>query len=637
MLRQQHALLVQILPLLYVVFSICLGVFSSIFWNELSTIFSIYIPAVLFCFFFIRLLYWVRYLFSDDYIPLSIIQKDIKSVIIIGPLLSLGYTGFIVSYLEYAQTNAMMMVVIVIWTLALISSFCLNSLPLVSMTAIAGVSIPVSLAFIQLGDPVMIRLSAILVIISMLVFNVNRTIYRTFLGNVIARWKLVRKNEIAERAREAATRIAFSDQLTGLPNRRSFNIELEQRITALAGKRIRPFGVAILDLDGFKPVNDIHGHAVGDAVLVKVGKRLAEALGESGFMARLGGDEFAIIADEIDLPDDAFNLGEKLCDSLRGAFTIESVVAHISSSCGFYLVTEGSANPGCVIERADLALYKAKSDNRGGTVIFSTEMAEFALHRSKTEQALRKAILDNTIEMYFQPIVDLADGSIAGMEALARWQDSELGFVSPARFIPIAEQSGLIAELTENLFQKAIAAAKLWPDHVYLSFNLSADHLTRPSVGLKILSTMLSNRFDPGRLEIEVTETAIMRDVQRARTTITNLKQAGVSIALDDFGAGYSSMGQIRDLPFNKIKIDKSFIDGVCTSNRTRNLISSIIYMCARLSINCVAEGIENQEQHALLLELGCKLGQGYLFARPMSDQDTLAALEMEKSVPLVV
>ncbi len=627
-LRQQHAVLRQTLPFLYIVYSIGVGVFSFTFWQQMPPVFYIYVPSVLFLFFFLRLVYWSKYFWAKNEPELSIIKRDLRGVTILGSLLNLGYLGFVLTFLNQGPSDHITAIAFTVWTAALVSSFCINAIPATSFFINVSSSILISTVAYLTGDTVMIRLSAVYFVFSLLAIGVNTVIYRAFIDNVIARWKLARKNEVAEKARIFATNIAFSDPLTGLPNRRSFLSKLQQKIDLIASDRIDRFGVAIVDLDGFKPVNDIHGHAVGDAVLIEVGERLASVIGDEGFVARLGGDEFAIIADNIGLEEDATELGERLCDSLRAAFVAESVSAHLSGSCGFCLVRQGRSKPGRVIERADLALYKAKALNRGGTVVFSVEMAETAMRRSKTEQALRKAIADDSIEVHFQPIVDLSDGRILGMEALARWEDSDLGTVSPARFIPIAEQTGLIAELTENLFQRAIVAAKCWPDDIFLSFNLSADHLTRPSVGLKILSTMLHHGFNPKKLEIEVTETAIMKDVQRARTTITNLKQAGVKIALDDFGAGYSSMGQIRDLPFDKIKIDKSFVDGVCDSKRTRSLISSIIDMCFHLDISCVAEGIESKEQHIKLCELGCMMGQGFLFARSMTQEEFLTILD---------
>jgi predicted signal transduction protein with EAL and GGDEF domain len=350
---------------------------------------------------------------------------------------------------------------------------------------------------------------------------------------------------------------------------------------------------------------------------------LKTVIGNRGFIARLGGDEFAIIAYGISTEENVLDFGRLISDSLRPTFRVDSINAHLSGSCGFHIVKQQDAKVGCILERADLALYKAKSENRGNTKLFSTDMADQMMHRSLIEQALREAIMNDSIEMHFQPIVDMSDRRTVGMEALARWKHDELGQISPSLFIPIAERAGLIAELTGKLFEKAVLIAKTWPQDVFLSFNLSTEHLTRPSAGLSILSVMLHHGFSPERLEIEVTETAIMKDLQQARATISNLQHAGVRISLDDFGAGYSSMGQVRDLPFDKIKIDKSFIDEVCQSPRTRGLISSIVGMCDNLHISCVAEGIEEEEQSVELVKLGCRLGQGFLFSKPMSGAQT--------------
>jgi diguanylate cyclase (GGDEF)-like protein len=597
--------------------------FSLSFRSFLSDWIIIYLPTFAITVMIVRMIYWNNIRKEESVANINQIKKDLRSTALFAPAIILSYSLLVIFAQNYGTQSQMTIAIIVLWSVAMIFSFSISVLPTTSILVIFVATVPVSLNFLINSNATFAPLSSIFLMLSLLVIHTNRITYHSFVETIIARWKLSRKNTIVSNERELANWIAHTDALTGLPNRRSFNKAIDEYIQKLRQDKDNLFAVAIVDLDGFKPINDVHGHSVGDAVLIEVGKRLTEVIGKKGFVARLGGDEFAIIAHNLGTDNEVLEFGKLVSDSLRPTFQVDTVNARLSGSCGFHIVRDQNAGASCILERADLALYKAKSCNRGSTEIFSGEMAEQMLRRSLIEQALREAIHNNSITVHFQPIVDMNSRETVGMEALARWKHDELGQISPALFIPIAEHAGLIAELTANLFEKAIQVAKTWPQDIFLSFNLSAEHLTRPSAGLNVLSVMLQNKFSPERLEIEVTETAIMKDLPQARTTISNLQKAGVRISLDDFGAGYSSMGQVRDLPFDKIKIDKSFVDEVCKSQRTRGLVSSIIGMCENLNISCVAEGIEHEEQRLALAELGCKLGQGFLFSKPMSGEES--------------
>ncbi len=620
LLREQHNLLRRILPPFYATLIVTIISYSLAFRNFLSIEASLYVPAAVITITIMRMVHWYKANKRGQELDLKVIKRDFLGVRWTTTIAIILYSYVLVFSQSNESPHQLAIAISMVWSVAIILSFTVSVLPATSTIFAFSATIPILLNFTHVAAPDLIPLTGIFLVMSLMVIYINRVIYQTFVSTIIARWKLSRKNNIVKSERELANWIAHTDALTGLPNRRSFNTEIEKHLDVLQHDIARSFAVAIVDLDGFKPVNDVHGHAIGDAVLVEVGVRLNRVLQDSGFVARLGGDEFAIIAPDMHDHKQVLELGKRINDSLRPTFHLDGVNAHLSGSCGFHIVRNHDARVGCILERADLALYKAKSGNRGNTEIFSSEMAEQMLRRSLIEQALREAIVNDSIDMYFQPIVDMESRKTIGMEALARWNHPQLGEISPSLFIPIAEHAGLIAELTGKLFEKAILTARTWPDEIFLSFNLSAEHLTRPSAGLNILSALLQHGFPPGRLEIEVTETAIMKDLQQAKITISNLQQAGVRISLDDFGAGYSSMGQIRDLPFDKIKIDKSFVDEVCSSERTRGLVSSIVSMCQNLSICCVAEGIESEDQYQELHSIGCSMGQGYLFSKPVSD-----------------
>ncbi len=632
LIREQHNMLRNVLPALYATMMVTLIVFTLSFKDMLPQWYSLYLPLGFLGFMTIRANYWFKSFRRGPEPNIKQIQKDIRSVSWVTPLMILCYSTLAI-YSQLDQGNHhLTLAVVVVWCVALVTAFSLSTLPLTSIFVIMFATIPISISFALHGTSDLTPLVSIFISLSLLVIYTNSVTYRTFVETIITRCKLSKKNAIIENEREFATKIAYTDNLTGLPNRRSFYDKLDEKLIQLENGETKPFSVAIIDLDGFKPINDVHGHQTGDAVLIEVGKRLVSAIKNSGMVARLGGDEFCILVNDIVTEEDATLLGDHLVEALRPVYNIDSVKAHLSGSCGINLVSNEGASSSCVMERADLALYKAKSENRGYTEIFSREMEENVRKRSQVEQALREAIADNSIDIHFQPIVNLHDKKIIGMEALARWHHPELGDISPDWFIPIAEHSGLIAELTENLFRKAITTAKKWPEEYFLSFNLSAENLTRPTVGMNILSIMLQENFNPTRLEIEVTETAIMRNLQRARATIINLRKAQIKISLDDFGTGYSSMSQIKELPFDKIKIDKSFIDGICDSQRTRNLVLSVVGMCKNLNICCLAEGIEDEEQRKILSNMGCKMGQGYLFGKPISSEKSIELLNPSAS-----
>jgi diguanylate cyclase (GGDEF)-like protein len=412
-------------------------------------------------------------------------------------------------------------------------------------------------------------------------------------------------------------RMAYTDELTGLPNRR----RLEQKLTSLVERRAgsgRPFGVALINLDGFKPINDVYGHAAGDEILRQVALRLAGISTSHGTAARLDGDEFAVLATNLKSPNQAAEFANVLSEILSAPYDLEGRRVRLSGSFGIALYPESGTEPSQLLERAGTALYRAKKRGRGQVAIFNKAMEEAINEDARVEQALRQAIADKTIRPYFQPIVDLQNGHILGFEALARWRDQELGQVSPAKFIPIAEERGLIGDLTEVLLFQAAHVARSWPRNTFLSFNLSTAQLADPGTGLKLLSILSRAGLDPHRLEIEITETAVMSDPEMAREIISGLRSMGVRVALDDFGTGHSSLGYLRQLTLDKVKIDRCFIMGVGRERESDHIVRAILEMCTGLELKVVAEGIEESAQAERLRTFGCNAGQGFLFGRPM-------------------
>jgi predicted signal transduction protein with EAL and GGDEF domain len=372
----------------------------------------------------------------------------------------------------------------------------------------------------------------------------------------------------------------------------------------------------------------VHGHRVGDSVLVETAARLSSFIAGRGQAARMGGDEFAVIVEGVASEEDVLAFAEDMQKIFVTPIAINGgALVQLSSCCGFAIYPASAMNADELINQADIALYKSKAQERGCASVFTADYQNTVLERARIEQGLRLAVSARALAVHFQPIVDPGSGRVTGFEALARWRDADLGQVSPAIFIPIAEKIGLIEQLTDDLLRKATAIAATWPEHLVLAFNLSAAQLVKPGAGLKIISILGEAGLPPHRFEVEVTETALMKNVAEARRTLECLKAANIRASLDDFGTGYSSLSQIKDLPLDKIKIDKSFIDKICCDTKIASLVRAIISMCENLEVQCVAEGIEERLQLDALKAGGCTLGQGYLFSRPIPNEQIAALL----------
>ncbi len=412
-------------------------------------------------------------------------------------------------------------------------------------------------------------------------------------------------------------RLVFTDELTGMPNRRGFDNRLQQLVGRYE-KAGNTFAVGLIDLDGFKPINDIYGMNAGDDILRQVGLRLEGAAHGHGHVSRFGNDDFAILAPGMSDAAAAQEFGRVLSDVLGAPYDLENRRVRLSASIGMAMFPDASDNPELALEHAASALYQAKRGDSGKVVVYS-KLLEARLNEAvRIEQALRKAIAEGMIQPHFQPIVRLSDRKILGFEALARWNDPELGAVAPGMFIPIAEQRGLIGEMTEILLYRAAEEARNWPSDTFLSFNLSTTQLSDPGTALKVLSILSRAGLDPRRLEVEITETALMTDTGTAKSVLDELRQTGVRVALDDFGTGYSSLGYLRELQLDKVKIDRMFVADIGRERQSDHIIKAILEMCTGLDLAVVAEGIEEIHQVTGLREFGCQAGQGFYFGRPM-------------------
>ncbi|WP_349321831.1 EAL domain-containing protein [Asticcacaulis sp. MM231] len=411
--------------------------------------------------------------------------------------------------------------------------------------------------------------------------------------------------------------LALTDALTGLANRRHLYSVLKSRLEENSAEA-SPFAVCIFDLDRFKPINDVHGHLVGDQLLQQIAQRAQGQLRSGDMLARLGGDEFALIVNTRDVDEDISGLAERLITSLSEPFHIDQLVCHIGASMGIAFAQGcASQTPDALLQRADLALYRAKTEGRGTFRFYQDAMDAKAHERTLIELELRSAVEKGEIRPYFQPLICLRDGRIEGYEILARWDHPSFGLVTPDRFITVAEEAGLIGDISLSLLKQACEQARSWPKGTYLSLNISPVQFRDCQLSTKICDILDRTGFSAACLEIEITENALVHDVDVARRTLISLKARGMTLALDDFGTGYSSLQHLRSLPFDKLKIDQSFVTSMSESAESRKLVKAIIAMSHSLGLKTTAEGIETHAQALRLTQMGCETGQGYLFGKP--------------------
>lgn len=431
--------------------------------------------------------------------------------------------------------------------------------------------------------------------------------------------KSIRLNReiLARRAAEhAAQMLARHDPLTGLANRRVMLERLQGGINH-ARQRSIEFSVLLIDLDRFKPINDTYGHEAGDFVLCEVALLLKTIMPANSTVARLGGDEFAVILpSEID-KQNTIRLAQRLITALSTPFVWSTSELRIGATVGISSWPLDGADPEALLRAADMAMYCAKKEGRGHFRSFEKSMDDELQARVSIESELRVAIAKGQICPHYQPLVSLQDRSIYGLEILARWNHPTRGLILPESFISLAEDAGLISEISYQLLRRACLDAKNWPPDLTLAINISPIQLKDLALPERLLWILTETGFAPGRLEVEVTETALVTDFETARAILSSLRNVGIRIVLDDFGTGYSSLYHLRGMIFDKIKIDQSFIQSMHDSDQSKSLVKAVIAIGHSLGLPTTAEGVEELDQMNGLAAYGCDFAQGYLFARP--------------------
>jgi diguanylate cyclase (GGDEF)-like protein len=419
----------------------------------------------------------------------------------------------------------------------------------------------------------------------------------------------------AVRAEQRIRYLGSHDALTGLPNR----ILLLDRIgEALArARRGETFCLHYLDLDNFKSVNDLHGHAIGDLLLEQAVARLRECLRETDTLARLGGDEFVVLQADLEKPEQAGSLARRFVEAIAEPFDLDGRQAYVGVSVGVSVCPSDGEDVDTLLKNADMAMYRSKSEGRNTYRFFELAMDARIQERRLLELDLRRAVANGEFELYYQPQVDAQTEAVTGCEALLRWRHPTRGLVLPNDFIAVAEEIGVIVPLGAWVIQQACREAATWPRHIGVAVNLSSQQFKGLALVQTVVSALEASSLSPMRLELEITESVLLADNESTLATLNHLRSLGVRIAMDDFGTGYSSLGYLRSFPFDKIKIDRSFIKDMGERSDCSAIVQAVASLGAALGMATTAEGVETVEQLGQIRALGCTEVQGYFFGRP--------------------
>lgn len=619
LLRAQLDALSRLIPLLYFIVVANAWVLALTFVGKAPDWLSVYVAIVLSAICAFRLVQWWRRkgIRLTDAQAAQELRRTNKISLVLGAL----FSSWAIALFPYGDAYAQAYVGIFLAITMLGSMLCLLHLRSAAIIVAVTVSIPFAIFFASTGIPALIGTAINVSLVTVAVVIVILIQYRDFT-------RMIEAQKRTELLSNENLLLANLDSLTGLPNRRAFFAHLDEVFGAAQARDTR-IALGIIDLDGFKPVNDLYGHAVGDKLLAAVAERLSSHCpSETFFMSRLGGDEFAYVV--VDAPDNEalVTQGRHIAGLLRAPFVLPDAIVQISGSVGISVYPEMARGPGQLYERADYALYHGKSTRRGGAILFSADHEAQINSDARVEQALKRADLARELSVVFQPIVDIRTQAVTGFEALARWVSPTIGNVSPGEFIPVAERAGIIGSLTRPLLRKALAAAAQWPEDKRLSFNLSAYDLNSAESALAIVALIEKGPFDPRRLDLEITETAFTHDFEQVQRSIEMLRALGCGFSLDDFGTGYSSLSRLHALPLTKIKIDRSFVTGLHNSPASYKIVKSLLALSRDMGLDCVIEGVETSEEMAALRQLGGLMVQGYFYSAPIREEQVAVYLE---------
>ncbi|MGO9358111.1 MAG: putative bifunctional diguanylate cyclase/phosphodiesterase [Xanthobacteraceae bacterium] len=623
LVRAQVASYTKQVPLLY--FVLCVNTVSVAFthYGSAPTALTVAVPLCLVLLCVARFVTWVR--LRGVTVTDEMAAARLKSAVIMGGVVGAVFLCWSLALYAYGNAATRSHLNLAVGVTGISCLFSLMHLRAAALV-LAGVVIIPYAAFLALTQDVISATVGVNLILA-----TGAMLY--ILLVVSSDFESMVDNEAqAARLSDENFRLANIDSLTGLPNRRKFFSDLDELLRSAESGKLR-FAVGLLDLDGFKSVNDLYGHTAGDRLLIEVSGRLRAFSNDAVSIARLGGDEFGLLLRGFSA-EDLVALGHRICAALSAPIAEFGTSVNISASAGFAMFPEAGDTGEMLFERADYAMYHGKLTSRGCATIFDPSHEAAIRANSVTERCLRNADLEAELSVCFQPQFDTRHGRPIGFEALARWNSPELGNVPPIVFIGVAERTDLINQITPMLLRKTLAAAQTWPDDMRVSFNLSIRDLLSPHSILQIVSIVRASGVRAGRIDFEVTETAFMGDFERAQDSIQALKAIGARIALDDFGTGYSSLSYIHRLPLDKIKIDRSFVAGIEAQETCQTIVRTVVDLCRSLQIDCVVEGAETAAQVTMLRELGCETMQGYFFGKPMPESEVVDFIAAARATP---
>jgi len=618
--RAQLAAVAGHIPHIYGLITVCTYALAWTFWGHAPLILVLTLPVLMTVLAAIRVSAYFRS--PEDQLSDGQVAKWLQTSIWICGGHSLSTTIWALALFPYGDAYARGHVAFFIGVIVTSAVFCLKQLRPAATLWLIGSMVPCAIYFSFAGLPAFNAIAVNLIVVALILYSVTRDFGSDFEYLIRDKTRMEEQQAETQALSDANYKLANLDSLTELPNRRSFFSQLDTRMIGALDGEADPLAVGIIDLDGFKAVNDIYGHAVGDRLLVEVGQRFEKILSDDLFVARLGGDEFGLIVSNTVTDLELGLIGERVRTILDEPFIIDEVTARVGASVGFAVYPTAAYSAKTLFERADYALYHAKTNSPGETVLFSEEHEKQIRDIHGLERHLRDADFEEELSLVFQPIVNTKAGHVRGVEALARWDSPAGGRVPPDKFIAVAEKAGIINQITKVLLAKALRAAMHWPNNVFLSFNLSAHDIGTTQCVDELVEIVRNSGFPTERLCFEITETAVMQDSERATEALLKLHKMGIQIALDDFGTGQSSLSAVRSLPLDRVKIDRSFVVELESDKSARAVMQTVIDLCHNLELQCIVEGVETEAQLEALREMRCYHIQGYLFARPMSAED---------------
>ncbi|KCZ85756.1 diguanylate cyclase/phosphodiesterase [Hyphomonas adhaerens MHS-3] len=622
----------QNIPALYLMLTVAAIALGATFIGNAPTLLTVGVPGIFVALSTIRLAFWK---FGDSRLmhPEEARTK-LKQVEVLTSVLFLFLGVWVWTLLPYASGEERLYLSFFTAFTGASSTICAISRPrLVGVCLFMTLGV-FCLLFFDWNERFYFYATMQLGVTYLVFFLASRTYKMRLAQSVVLLNRLNAENRRSSELADTNESMALTDMLTGLPNRRQFFQDVEASYDPKTDEKLPVIG--LIDLDGFKPINDVFGHTAGDTVLVETARRLKRVLGDKASVSRLGGDEFAYILPRTVSQKEAKRIAQQIVNAMNEPVQLPNRdTSRVSASVGYSSRAFAVKSAHDLLEQADFALFRAKEHKVGQAIEFSASHAESQLREAVVHQALKKADLEKELRLVFQPIVNSTDGAVNRCEALARWDSPQLGSVPPLEFVAIAEKMGMTQQLTRVVVRKALEQLRRWPELPSMSVNLSAqDIISRETSDSLVAMILAEPESVRERLVLEVTESSLLNDMEEARYNLMKFRFMGLKIALDDFGTGYSSLRYLQELEFDIVKIDRSFGAAINTTARGLGLVATIQHLCRSLAIECIIEGIETREQLETARSAGCRLVQGYLYAAPLDALELHAYLTGEKKFP---